>query len=281
MKPTEPADRGRLEHERARMVRQLAVMLDKPMTLLAFVWIILLIVDLTRGLSGWLDVLNHVIWGVFVAHFIVEFTVAPRKREYLRRNWLTAVALALPALRVLRIFRAFRALRAARAVRSTGLVRVVASLNRGINAVRRSVQRRGLGYVALVTALTVFAGAAGMYSFENPAALREAGLGQVAERGSGFATYGDALWWTAMTITTMGADFFPKSAEGRLLCWLLAVYAFAVFGYITASIASYFIDADRKLPGKADGAGLAAEVVALREQVAALTQELRVRQQTG
>jgi voltage-gated potassium channel len=275
--PTDP--RPALHHERQRLLRQVASALDRPMTFLAFVWLGLLILDLTRGLSGWLAVLNNLIWGLFVAHFAVEFVLAPEKGKYLRSNWLTAVALVLPALRILRVFRAFRALRAARAVRGTGLVRVVTSLNRGLSALRRGLRRSGFGYVVGATALVTFAGAAGMYSFESPAALREQGYDRVVEAGGGLGGYGEAVWWTAMTMTTMGADYFPKTPEGRLLGWLLAVYAFAVFGYITATLASYFIGRDRgedKAP--AGGAGeLRAEVAALRVQLAALTEELKGR----
>ena len=48
-----------------------------------------------------------------------------------------------------------------------------------------------------------------------------------------------------MLLTTMGSDYWPRTPEGRLLCVLLAVYAFAVFGYVTAAIAAYFVGKDR------------------------------------
>ncbi len=285
-----PTDSQRaLAAQRQRLLRQIAAALDRPMTALAFVWLGLLILDLTRELTGWLAALNDVIWGVFVVHFLVEFLIAPAKGRYLRSNWLTAVALLLPALRVLRIFRAFRALRAVRAVRGTGLVRVLTSVNRGMAAARKALRRRGFGYVVLVTALVTFAGAAGMYSFESPAALREAGHAAVADQDGGLNGYGEAVWWTAMTMTTMGADTFPKTPEGRLLGWLLAVYAFAVFGYITATLASFFVGRDRpgEAPaavdtGVADGlAGLRAEVAGLRAQLAAVLDELKSRSATA
>jgi voltage-gated potassium channel len=47
-----------------------------------------------------------------------------------------------------------------------------------------------------------------------------------------------------MTLTTMGSDYFPKTSEGRLLCFFLALYGFAVFGYVTATIASFFVARD-------------------------------------
>jgi hypothetical protein len=48
-----------------------------------------------------------------------------------------------------------------------------------------------------------------------------------------------------MLLTTMGSDYWPRTPEGRLLCLLLAIYAFAVFGYVTAAIAAYFVGQDR------------------------------------
>ncbi len=40
-----------------------------------------------------------------------------------------------------------------------------------------------------------------------------------------------------MIMTTMGS--WPQTPEGRVLCLLLAVYAFAVFGYVTAMLAAF------------------------------------------
>ncbi len=262
----------RLTQQRGRLVNQVAALLDTPMTVLAFVWLALLVIDLTRGLSGWLATLSNVIWVVFIAHFLLELAIAPHKWHYLKRNWLTALALFLPALRVLRVFRAFRVLRAARAVRSAGVLRLITSLNRGAGALRRALRKRGFGYVVALTAIVTFAGAAGMYSFENPQALRAEGA-----EGVGLRSYGEAVWWTAMTMTTMGADYFPKTAEGRLLGWLLAVYAFAIFGYITATIASYFIGPpEKKGPAAADElTALRAEVAGLRAQLGDLTASVR------
>jgi voltage-gated potassium channel len=251
------------------------------MTALAFVWLGLVIIDFTHGLSGYLLVLNNVIWGLFGLHFLLEFSLAPQKGEYLRRNWLTAIALVLPALRVIRVLRVFRVLRAARAVKSVSLLRLLTSLNRGMNATRRAMGRRGFGFVVAMTVIVTFAGAAGMYSFENAAALRESGFEREASEGKGLVTYSEALWWTAMMMTTMGSEYWPKTTEGRVLGFLLAVYAFAIFGYITATIASLFIGQDRSQeaakstappPGALQNeiAGLRAEIRGLREELARL-----------
>ena len=87
-----------------------------------------------------------------------------------------------------------------------------------------------------------------------------------------FTSYPDALWWTGMLLTTMGSEFWPKSAEGRILCFLLALYGFAVFGYITASFASFFVERDAASPE--GGTVGAADLEVLRSEIASLRMEL-------
>jgi voltage-gated potassium channel len=126
-----------------------------------------------------------------------------------------------------------------------------------------SMGRRGLGYVVVLTVLVTLGGAAGMYAFEG------------GPPRAGLPSYGSALWWTAMVMTTLGSEYWPRSTEGRVLCFLLAVYAFAVWGYITASLATFFVgrDADDE---RAEIAGRTS-LEALRSEIAALRSELRTR----
>jgi voltage-gated potassium channel len=252
------ADKEALEGERHELLARVTHGLEKPMVVLGFVWLVLLVIDFTSGLSPFLTRISYVIWALFVLDFLLEFTIAPRKREYLRQNWLTAVALVVPALRVLSAFRLLRALRAARGLR---LVRVVSRVNRGMRSLGRVMGRRGFGYVVALTLLVDVAGAAGMYAFEHDVT------------GSTINGFGSALWWTAMVLTTMGSDYFPRSPEGRLLCLLLAVYGFAVFGYVTATVASFFVARDAE-EDEGEIAG-AAQLERLRQEIAALREEIR------
>jgi voltage-gated potassium channel len=279
-----------LQDERWELVRQIDRATEKPLIALSFVWLGLLVLEFTQGLSQPLVIVTYVIWGLFILDFALGFLIAPRKVAYLRKNWLTAISLLLPALRILRVFAALRFLRAARAVRSVGLVRVITSLNRGMRAIGNTLGRRGIGYVVALTIIMTFGGAAGMYAFESPAALCESqyagedvenARALCAQRAAGDSTgldsYGESVWWTAMIMTTMGSEYWPRTAEGRILGWLLAVYAFAIFGYITATIASIFVgkDAAAQAGGAPAGAAaLHAEIAALRAQIATLSAQL-------
>jgi voltage-gated potassium channel len=258
----EPDSRA-LDRERHELLQRLNDWLEGPMVFLAFAWLALLIVELTWGESFAFEILGTIIWMIFIADFAIELTLAPRKVEHLKANWLSAVSLLLPALRILRVFRLFRFFKVARVGRSLRLFRVVSSLNRGMRALGASLRRRAFGYVVSLTLMITFAGAAGMYAFERS----EAG---------GLASYGEALWWTAMVMTTMGSQYWPQTLEGRVLCLFLSLYAFAVFGYVTAALATFFVGRDAEsqdgeLAGAVQLATIRGELRGLRDDVRALS----------
>jgi voltage-gated potassium channel len=82
-----------------------------------------------------------------------------------------------------------------------------------------------------------------------------------------------------MLLTSLGSEYWPKTAEGRVLCFLLALYGFAVFGYVTATIATFFVGRDAEsdeaeLAGAKSIAALRAEIAALRADVQGLSRPL-------
>lgn len=251
-----------LNSERRQLLDQLEDSLETPLIVLGFIWLAMFVYELVWGEGYLLNAANTVIWIIFIGDFLLKFTIAPDKSDYLKANWLTVIALAVPALRVFRIFRVVRLLRAAPAARGLRLVRIVGSLNRGMRALKNAMGRRGAGYVIALTLLVTFIGAAGMYAFEN------------GQPGSPLHDYGSALWWTAMVMTTMGSDYFPRTAEGRVLCVALAIFAFAVFGYVTATLATFFIGRDAA-NAEAEVAG-AEQINVLRDDIAALRAEVRL-----
>lgn len=256
-----------LNDERRELLGQLEDWLETPLLVLGFVWLAMFVYELVWGEGPALNAANTVIWIIFLLDFALKFTLAPDKSDHLKSNWLTVIALAVPALRVFRIFRVVRVLRAARAARGLRLVRVVGSLNRGMRALAKTMNRRGAAYVFALTVVVTLLGAAGMYAFEND-----------NPSGEGLNDFGTALWWTAMLMTTMGSEYWPQTIEGRVLCVVLALYAFAVFGYVTATLATFFIGRDAEneeaeLAGAKGIAELRAEVAALRAEIRLLISE--------
>jgi voltage-gated potassium channel len=247
--------------ERYEALTQLESWLEGPVMVLGFAWLVLLVIELVWGLNPVLEALVFVIWTVFLLDFAVRFILAPNKLAYLKSNVLTILSLLLPALRVLRIGPLIRVAVLSRTARSLRLVKVVGSLNRGMRALKASMARRGFGYVILLTLLVILVGSAGIFAFER----------EIPERG-GIRDLGDALWFTTMILTTLGSEYWPRTAEGRVLTLLLSVYGFAILGYVTATLATFFIgreaeNEDTELVGMKSVAALRAEIEALREEV--------------
>lgn len=211
------------------LLSQIDSLFDFPLTSLSILWLILIIIDLVSGLSSTLQTLSFFIWGIFIIDFFIELVVSPKKKDYLKKNWLVALSLFLPALRILRLFSGLKMVRFASHVRSLHLTSVLSSFYRSLRTARQIIEQRGLKYILLLTTLITLLGAAGMYDFER----------------QGFTSYPDALWWTAMIMITAGSNYWPKTIEGKILAFLLSAYAFYIFVYVTAALASLLVGSEK------------------------------------
>ena len=64
---------------------------------------------------------------------------------------------------------------------------------------------------------------------------------------SNIKTAEDAVWWTFVTITTVGyGDKYPVTTEGRLIGIIVMVVGVGLFGTYTGYIASLFVSEGKK-----------------------------------
>lgn len=261
------------ESTRWALLQDLEDWLEGPVVFLGLVWLGLLVIELIWGTNQILEFLTYGIWAIFVLDFLIRLALAPRKLVFIKNNWLTIISLFVPALRFLRVFRFARYIQVVRGGRSLRLIKVVGSLNRGMRSLRSALSRRGFGYVTVFTVIAIFVGAAGMHTFEGSPTVE-----------NGFDNYGDALYFTAMLMTTLGSAYEPITVEGRVLSFLIALYAFAVFGYVTASLATYFIgkDAESQVAentGHRDIKALQEDLEGIRDDLQIVIEEQRSKQE--
>jgi voltage-gated potassium channel len=199
--------------------------------------------DLPSGLVRACSIANVTIWVGFAVDYVVRLGLAPSKLRFVRGHVPDLLVLALPLLRPL------RALRTATALARLG---------------RASMSFRGqtIAYVVGAVALLGFVAAVAVLDAERES------------EGANIKSFGDALWWAATTITTVGyGDRFPTTAEGKWAGVGLMLGGIALAGTITAALASWFIEhlgTVEKADAEAQGqiASLTAEVQALRTQLA-------------
>ena len=255
------APQAKINRLRFRLLETYNRSTDKLMVGLALVWMGLLIADFVGEISRPLQILSNTIWALFAVDFAIKFAIAPKKTEFVRTHWLTLISLVVPALRAFRIVQALSALRA------LSLLRFLTSLNRTMGALAHTMGRRGVGYVVVVTLIVLFAGAAGMYQFEGPTQLIDQGYADIAKSGGGLPTYSDAVWWTAMLMTTIGSQYWPVTTAGRTLCFFISLYSLGVFGFITAALASFFIKPEKPAEAIDTVSGLREEIRSLRDEL--------------
>jgi voltage-gated potassium channel len=116
-------------------------------------------------------------------------------------------------------------------------------------------------------------------------------MAYVAEHptNSEFATFGDALWWGIVTLSTVGyGDIVPETEKGRVAGTFLMVTGLATLGLIAGTLASAFrlAPAGTKDPGRPPDANassaaeqgstdaILAELAAVREHLATLERRL-------
>jgi voltage-gated potassium channel len=208
--------------------------------LAAYAWQVL---DPSLGPGGHdaLELLLTAAWAVFGADFLVRFALANRRGRYLLHHLPDLIVLLLPMLRPLRALRA---------------VLAIGVLNRQL---RDNVRGRVAFYVAGTVVLVGFVASVAVLDAERDAP------------GASITTFGDALWWTVTTVSTVGyGDRYPVTLEGRLVAGALMVAGIALLGVVTASLASWFVENlrrhERRLESEVDRteAQLAEVLVQLR-----------------
>ncbi len=235
--------------------------LERPMLLLSFVWFLVIITELVNGTSLLLLSLGTVLWALFVIYFGLRLAIVPKRVMFLKRNWLFVLAILVA---ILRFFPLLQKLPLARAVTATFGMQVIwmfASADQGLRSVRRTMGRRGTGYALTFTAVVLLAGAAGMLHFENE-----------ATDPRGIHSYPKALWWVAMQLTNIGSGYQPVTFGGHVLCLGISIFAVAIFGYLTAVFAAFFIGRDAEdpkseIPNQTSIRQLSGEVALLRKAI--------------
>ena len=186
-----------------------------PLAALALVYLALYALEVLGHMQPLVvaDVLlvNDLIWGIFVADFVVRFFISHKKGQFLKRNLVELVSLILPFFRAFRMFRVIVAI--------GFLTRVAQSLQGRINL-----------YLGLILPLLVFTCSLGVYDAEHNVP------------GATITNFGDAIWWAFVTITTIGyGDYYPITFEGRAIAVVLMLSGLALVSLITISIGSWFL----------------------------------------
>lgn len=205
------------------------------LSVLSIVNLLLAVLIRDPALQTILTVMNGLFSVIFLGDFIFRLATAPARGAYFFRHFGWADLLASLPLAQLKILRVFRLIRVYRLLRAMGPRTVWRTLIH---------DRAGSALLVLLLMgiLVLQFGSLGMLYLEEDA------------EGANITTASDALWYTIVTISTVGyGDRFPVTDAGRLWGTAIIVVGVGIFGTFTGYLANLFLS-----PRKSDDA----EVVA-------------------
>lgn len=168
--------------------------------------------DVNPDLAAVLRAATWTIWVAFGVDFVVRLYLAEDRLHYARRHWYDVALLLLPLLRQLRLLRLLAIARIFNRITTNSLVGRV-------------------GFHVLGTAMmAAILAAIAMLDVEQDAA------------DANITTLGDALWWSATTVTTVGyGDRYPVTTAGRLIAVALMIVGIATVGAIIATVTGWVV----------------------------------------
>jgi voltage-gated potassium channel len=185
------------------------------------------------GLDFWLWS-ERVLLVVFAGEYLFRWYHAKNRARYpftpLAAIDLLAIVPSLVGVAV--NFRSLKLLRTLPLLRLFKLYRYNKALQRVMHGFR--IVKDELAVVGFVVVIVVLFSSMAIYEFEHD------------EQPKDFGTLADAMWWSFVTLTTVGyGDLYPVTAGGRIVAAFTMVVGIGIFGTFISLIGSSFISTMR------------------------------------
>lgn len=234
-------------------IKETATVFQIFMIILSVYVLVALFVDVMYDLSPEMDALltqiDFIVCIIFMGDFFYRLHRAPSKLKFLRWGWIDFIS-SIPMLSVFRggnVIRIVRIFRILRAFRSAKILLQYLLKNRTQNT---------LVTVASFAFMLAMGGSMAIFHLEK------------SIPSGNIKTPSDALWWSIVTITTVGyGDRYPVSDGGRIVAGTLMIFGVALYGTFTGFVASLFVEPELKREED--------QVYALTQQIKALRSEIQ------
>lgn len=207
--------------------------------------------DMPRAAIRGCQMTTNVVWIIFALDYAARLAIAHHRWSFIRYHLFDLAIVILPFFQPLRLLR---------------LVFLLRVLNRHAGqSLRGQISSYVIGSAAIITLV---------------GALAELDV-ERGVPGAQITSFGEALWWAFVTITTVGyGDFTPVTSQGRIVATGMMIFGVALLGTVTATLASWLVenvkpeDEEDISPELQAIQTLTAHVKRLEDEVAALREQL-------
>lgn len=168
----------------------------------------------------------------FALEFAFRFLLAKRRAYFLKKHIIELLAL-LPLLRVFRLLRILHLLRAVKIFKSN---RNINQFNEKSNLLSKMFSEKATEVLMVIFILitVILIGSFGIMILEGKA-------------NKEFESFSDSLWWSVVTLTTVGyGDKYPITEGGRTLATIFMILGLSIFAMITGFISSFIIEKSKR-----------------------------------
>ena len=207
------------------------------LTVFSLVIMVGLVLPLSESTIQLLTVYDNVICVVFLVDFLLNLRRSHPKSEYFikERGWLDLLG-SIPSFGFFRFTALLRLARLSRLARITRLLR-----GKNKKQLFQDVIRNREQYAASITALLAFL----VLALSSVLVLQF----ESKSPNANITTGGDALWWSVVTITTVGyGDLYPVTAAGRLTGLFVMFTGVGIIGALASILASVLIPSPQSEP---------------------------------
>ena len=196
-----------------------------------------------------LEAVLLITWAVFAIDYLARLILAIDRWRWFRRHLIDLAVVSLPFLRPLRLLR---------------LLVLFGALQKAVGG---AIRGRVVIYAAFSAVLLIYVASLAILDEER------------GVPGSTINSFGDAVWWSITTVTTVGyGDLSPTTPRGKIIAVFLMLGGISLVGMITATLASWIIHQVAR-EDTANQAATAAQIEALRndmeKRIDSLSSEVR------
>jgi len=171
----------------------------------------------------YLRIADKIIYGIFVVEFLIRLYFSKNKIKYVKNNLFDFIAIIpFDFFTVSPYGSVFK------------LLKVFAYILRLIDNLKELLYTNGFIYSLGGTIIITIIGSFGMYIFEK-------------DSSQTIKSYGDALWWSFVTVTTVGyGDISPSTTIGRTIACVLMLSGIGFLSMLTSTVSTYFLSKTEK-----------------------------------